>query len=227
VVLQPETDLGPFFTTVQDFHEGTNLTAAAAAGARGMDAHRASVLQGVPLQFTLNVYAVNGTVGQELPGATAYVWCADAWGRYSATSSRWNHEDTSGEQWLRSKAVTNRNGQITFNGIVPGWYPARTQHYHLRVAVPGSNDTFAVTTQLLFNTSLAYLLKDRPPYSSNDIADLRKLDDDLVYKWASPRLRRELMLNLEGSVDSGFSTTFNLGIDLSKIPGFRQEHIHR
>ncbi|RUM95317.1 intradiol ring-cleavage dioxygenase [Pseudaminobacter arsenicus] len=72
------------------------------------------------------------------PVATALVelWHADETGTY----------DTSGYR-LRGHQFTDADGHWWFNTIVPGLYPGRTRHYHLKVQRPGGR---VLTTQLYF-----------------------------------------------------------------------------
>lgn len=72
------------------------------------------------------------------PVATALVelWHADETGTY----------DTSGYR-LRGHQFTDTDGRWWFNTIVPGLYPGRTRHYHLKIQRQGGR---ALTTQLYF-----------------------------------------------------------------------------
>lgn len=72
------------------------------------------------------------------PVATALVelWHADETGIY----------DTNGYK-LRGHQFTDVEGRWWFNTIVPGLYPGRTRHYHLKIQRPGGR---VLTTQLYF-----------------------------------------------------------------------------
>ncbi len=75
---------------------------------------------------------------QCVPVARALVdlWHADAHGRY----------DVDGERW-RGHVYTDAQGRYRFTTIVPGLYPGRTRHFHLKVQPPGGR---VLTTQLYF-----------------------------------------------------------------------------
>ncbi|WP_276119842.1 dioxygenase family protein [Pararhizobium qamdonense] len=64
------------------------------------------------------------------------LWHADEKGRY----------DNSGYK-LRGHQFTDAEGKWWFETIVPGLYPGRTRHYHLKVQRPGGS---VLTTQLYF-----------------------------------------------------------------------------
>lgn len=72
------------------------------------------------------------------PVANALVdlWHADAQGRYDNAGFR-----------LRGHLFTDEEGRFAFATIVPGLYPGRTLHYHVKVQAPGGP---LLTTQLYF-----------------------------------------------------------------------------
>ncbi len=69
-------------------------------------------------------------------GATIDVWQADATGTYDNAGYR-----------LRGHLVTAADGGYRFTTIVPGIYPGRTEHIHVKVTPPGGA---TLTTQLYF-----------------------------------------------------------------------------
>jgi protocatechuate 3,4-dioxygenase beta subunit len=90
-------------------------------------------MQGTVLTITGQVVTVDGT-----PVANALVdfWQADASGAY----------DNSGYN-LRGHQYTDENGNYTLTTIVPGLYPGRTRHIHVKVQAPNGP---VLTTQLYF-----------------------------------------------------------------------------
>ena len=68
--------------------------------------------------------------------ALVELWHADQTGTY----------DNSGFK-LRGHQFTDADGRWWFDTIVPGLYPGRTRHYHLKVQRPGGR---VLTTQLYF-----------------------------------------------------------------------------
>jgi protocatechuate 3,4-dioxygenase beta subunit len=90
-------------------------------------------VQGTVLTITGQVLAADGT-----PVANALLdfWQADAGGAY----------DNSGYN-LRGHQYTDANGYYTLTTVVPGLYPGRTRHIHVKVQAPNGP---LLTTQLYF-----------------------------------------------------------------------------
>lgn len=76
------------------------------------------------------------TACRPVAGAVVELWHADASGAY----------DNDGYHW-RGHQMTDASGRWRFETIVPGLYPGRTRHYHVKVAAPGGRP---LTTQLYF-----------------------------------------------------------------------------
>jgi protocatechuate 3,4-dioxygenase beta subunit len=74
--------------------------------------------------------------GQPVANALLDFWQANANGQY----------DNSGYT-LRGHQYTDANGTFTLTTIVPGLYPGRTEHIHVKVQAPGGP---LLTTQLFF-----------------------------------------------------------------------------
>jgi len=71
-----------------------------------------------------------------LAGALIDVWQADAKGRYDNNGFR-----------LRGHQYTGDDGRFRLRTVVPGAYPGRTRHMHVKVQAPSSR---LLTTQLYF-----------------------------------------------------------------------------
>ena len=114
--------------------------------------------KGVPLR--LRVLVANailpGDTCSALPGAVVDVWQADADGMYSNVGTDFQHLDTVGQTFLRGHQVTDADGYVEFETIVPGWElmavrpqeraVLRTTHIHVRVF----HERLVATTQLYF-----------------------------------------------------------------------------
>ena len=99
--------------------------------------HRASLLEpGMPGTPLVLVGYVLQTSCQPLAGVLLDFWQSDDAGRY----------DNQGYT-LRGHQFTDANGQYRLKTIVPGLYPGRTRHIHVRAQAP---NTRAITTQLYF-----------------------------------------------------------------------------
>ena len=76
------------------------------------------------------------TAGKPIPNALIDFWQADGRGAY----------DNSGYRF-RGHQLTNAKGQYTLFTVVPGLYPGRTKHIHVKVQAPRKP---VLTTQLFF-----------------------------------------------------------------------------
>lgn len=86
-------------------------------------------------RMTIAGYVLTPTC-RPLARALVELWHADEAGTY----------DTNGYR-LRGHQFTDADGRWWFNTIVPGLYPGRTRHYHLKVQRQGGR---VLTTQLYF-----------------------------------------------------------------------------
>ena len=113
----PSQTEGPYFTP--NSPERTSLLEPGMGGAR-------LVLSG----------SVLGTTCQPVAGALIDFWQADDAGRYDNVGYR-----------LRGHQFADAAGRYTLETAVPGLYPGRTRHIHLKVQAPNRP---ALTTQLYF-----------------------------------------------------------------------------
>ncbi|CAL9345216.1 carbohydrate-binding protein [Streptomyces sp. enrichment culture] len=98
---------------------------------------RTSLLEpGLPgTRLTVTGY-VFGRACRPIPGTLLDFWQADANGAYDNTGFR-----------LRGHQFTDARGAFALTTIVPGLYPGRTRHIHVKVQAPGRP---VLTTQLYF-----------------------------------------------------------------------------
>jgi protocatechuate 3,4-dioxygenase beta subunit len=108
---------GPFFTP--DTPERTSL--------------REEGISGTPLRVTGYVYS-SGC--DPVPGALLDFWHCDDQGNYDNEGYR-----------LRGHQFAGDQGEFTLETILPGIYPGRTRHIHVKVQAPGGP---VLTTQLYF-----------------------------------------------------------------------------
>src|SRR5215203_1510842 len=90
-------------------------------------------IQGVKISLEGNV---RSTKCKPVPGALVDIWQADGSGTY----------DNAGYK-LRGHQFADAAGKYRFETIVPGVYPGRTRHFHVRVQAPNRP---VLTTQLYF-----------------------------------------------------------------------------
>lgn len=117
-----ETTEGPYYTD----------------GAPSRDTLSDADTVGTPLILTGTVF---DAACQPVPGATIDVWQADGAGEY----------DNSGYN-LRGVLTTDAQGRYTLTTVIPGIYPSRTEHIHIKINAPGGP---VYTTQLFFPGSTA------------------------------------------------------------------------
>ncbi|HVS08217.1 MAG TPA: dioxygenase [Candidatus Dormibacteraeota bacterium] len=98
---------------------------------------RASLLEsGLPGGQLLLSGRVFDVQCRPLSGVVLDFWQADASGRYDNAGYR-----------LRGHQSTTADGRYTLRTVIPGEYPGRTEHIHVKVAAPGKP---VLTTQLYF-----------------------------------------------------------------------------
>jgi protocatechuate 3,4-dioxygenase beta subunit len=153
---------------------------------------------GVPLRLGVNVSTLTIPSGcSPLVGAIVDVWQADAEGMYSNVGSDVQVKDTVGQTFLRGHQVTDQNGRVEFDTIVPGWelvsmiepvhVGPRTPHIHVRVFY----ERQIATTQLFLPDDLMdQVFAGIEPYRSHRLMTAPALDksyerirnaDDLVF----------------------------------------------
>jgi protocatechuate 3,4-dioxygenase beta subunit len=113
----PELTEGPYFTP-----SSPRRRSIVAAGSRGT-------------RLTLGGRVLT-TAGRPVPRALVDFWQCDAAGVYDNEGYR-----------FRGHQLTDAKGRYTLFTVVPGLYPGRTKHIHVKVQAPGEA---VLTTQLFF-----------------------------------------------------------------------------
>eukprot|EP00934_Nitzschia_sp_Nitz4_P006710 Nitzschia sp. Nitz4//scaffold262_size27079//25283//26323//NITZ4_P3/40-3//-1//CDS//3329544760//6700//frame0 len=214
IMADASTTQGPYDEDEEDYVFTSDMTAAAKAGSAGVDEDRDTVLGGVPFNLTLNIYDLSNSsngFANEYEDVEVYLWHCDAVGIYSAVDgSRQTLEDTDGQMWLRAYQVTGSDGQVTFQTILPGWYTDRVIHFHVRLRFQGA-DYWAATSQFFVNDTARALYEDLEPYV-NDSMDQTSLSVDTHYLSLDSDVAEMLVVNMQGSVETGFASSFDLGL---------------
>ena len=96
---------------------------------------RTSIVDGAGTRLTVSGY-VFGLACQPIANALLDFWQADNAGAYDNSGFR-----------FRGHQFTNAQGAFSLTTIVPGLYPGRTRHLHVKVQAPGRP---VLTTQLYF-----------------------------------------------------------------------------
>ena len=147
-VLLPESTEGPFFLDDQKVRR--NITEGK---------------QGVAL--TLRLTVVDVSTCRVIRGAAVDVWHCYAGGAYSGVPG-------GAATFLRGIQRTDAKGVAVFRTIYPGWYPGRTPHIHVKVAL-GANVVH--TGQLYFPDAVTDAVYRRAPYSRRPSRTTRNAAD--------------------------------------------------
>jgi len=197
-VVRPELTIGPYF--VDDQLNRSDIRS---------DPSDGSVKEGVPLTLNINISDVANNSCTPIEGAQVEVWHCDAQGMYSGVSDQ--GFDTSGQQFLRGYQLTDANGSVQFQTIYPGWYSGRAVHIHFTIRTKGADSQdYQFTSQFFFDDTLTDQVHALEPYASKGQRDRRNADDD-IYNGGGD----QLLLNLEGDDTNGYTSTFNVGLDLT------------
>ncbi|MFK7927016.1 MAG: hypothetical protein AB8H79_02420 [Myxococcota bacterium] len=123
---------------------------------------------GVRLDLDLQVVAQGSC--EAIAGAEVDVWAADATGAYSGYAEF----DSVGESWLRGQQVTGADGVARFTVVVPGAYPGRAVHLHVKVRAPGRDE---LTTQVYLPDAVVERVLDRIEYVNSSAQTTLPQDD--------------------------------------------------
>jgi hypothetical protein len=153
---------------------------------------------GTPLSLRLKV--VDATTCKPIRNATVDIWHADAGGVYSGVSANKGN-------FLRGIQRSDANGNVRFETIVPGWYPGRTPHIHVKVFVSGSE---LHTGQLFFRPSVLGTIYGQGAYASRGKADTSNSSDGIYGQAGTSSL---LAMKRKGaSVSGGYTGSMTLGV---------------
>jgi protocatechuate 3,4-dioxygenase beta subunit len=196
VTLTPAVTQGPYF---QDFSDTALNRSNVTEGQ-----------QGVSLTLTFHVYQVSGTTVTPLSGARVDIWSANAFGVYSDETV----QGTAGQTFLRGYQFTDATGTVTFQTIIPGWYPGRTPHIHFMVRTASSSGTLTnrVTSQLFFDQSfINSLFTTTAPYSTRGLPDTTNASDMVYNTTTSTGAAAGPFLTLGlTQTASGYAATYNV-----------------
>ena len=197
-VVRPELTIGPYFVDGQLNRSDIRS-----------EPSDNSVKEGVPLTLNIMVASVGANSCTPIEGAQVDVWHCDANGQYSGVSDQ--GFDTSGQKFLRGYQLTDSNGAVQFQTIYPGWYSGRAVHIHFTIRTKGADSQdYQFTSQFFFDDTLTDQVHALEPYASKGQRDIRNSNDNIFNGGGD-----QLLLNLEGDTTNGFTSTFNVGLDLT------------
>jgi protocatechuate 3,4-dioxygenase beta subunit len=171
-VLTPEQTEGPYFL------EGDKVRRNVTEGKPG-----------VPLRLRLTVLDVSTC--RPIPSVAVDIWHCDAAGVYSGVQGNTR-------RFLRGIQRTNAKGVAVFETIYPGWYPGRTVHVHVKVALGGN---VVHTGQLYFPDRVTDAVYRRAPYSRRPNRTTRNAADS-IYRNGGSRSTLRLVRDGRGYVGS-------------------------
>ncbi len=126
---------------------------------------RSDVTDGQDGKAITLTFTVLDTSCKPIRNARVDIWYANAQGVYSGVASRGDDlgAGVNSGKFLRGTQYTNAKGIVTFKGIYPGWYPARTIHIHEKIWVGGKQ---VLTTQTYFTDKQNAAVMATAPYNS-------------------------------------------------------------
>jgi len=197
-VVRPELTEGPYFVDVQLDRSDIRSDPGGAAARDGLQ---------LELAFAVSRIEAGGCVPFE--GALVDVWHCDADGLYSGVADRFG--DTTGQAWLRGYQVAGADGIAWFTTIYPGWYEGRAVHIHFKIRTDAAAEQgLEFTSQLFFDDAISDEVYAFEPYVGNGERGTRNANDGIFGQSGN-----QLTLALAGNPQTGYTTTFEIGIDMS------------
>lgn len=169
----------------------------------------AAVKDGLKLNLAFAVSRISGSSCVPFAGVLVDVWHCDALGVYSDVQDP--SFNTKGKKWLRGYQITDGSGTASFVTIYPGWYQGRTVHIHFKIRTDAASPTGTeFTSQLFFDDAVSDQVFANAPYAQKGARSLRN-DGDNIFAQSGG----QLTLAVNGDPKSGYSTTFEVGVQLA------------
>lgn len=194
-VVTPESNEGPYFVD-----EGLNRSDLRPDPSNG------TVSVGTLLALNIGVVKIDSRGLAPLKDAVVDIWSCDAFGVYSDVAE----EGTVGKKYLRGYQVTDRTGKVRFLTVLPGWYPGRTIHLHVKVRTTGTDGKpYEFTSQLYFTEEFKAGYLTAEPYAGKGVPDTTNATDRFFAQGGDQMLLRPRRML------SGYVADFTIGLDLS------------
>lgn len=163
---------------------------------------------GIPLTLALTLQDVKQSCSP-IANAAVYIWQCDKDGGYSGYGSSGNGNHL-GKTFLRGVQISDRNGQVAFNTIFPGWYPGRIAHIHFQVYLNDNMTVKAIaTSQLAFPQDVTRAVYDTPLYRARgQNTSMAGIEQDFAFSDGSAYQ----VAAVKGDPASGLIATLDIGI---------------
>lgn len=157
---------------------------------------RSDVTDGQPGKALTLTFTVINAACKPIKNARVDIWYANSQGVYSGVANKGDDlgAGVNSGNFLRGTQFTDAKGVVTFNGIYPGWYPARTIHIHEKIWVGGKQ---ILTTQTYFTDKQNAAVMATAPYNNRGAQRVTNAKD-MVLTRGGTDLNKALM-NLSGS----------------------------
>lgn len=152
---------------------------------------RSDVTDGQDGKAMTLTFTVVDSFCKPIKNARVDIWYANAQGVYSGVASQGDDlgAGTQSGRFLRGTQYTNSKGIVTFKGIYPGWYPARTIHIHQKIWVGNKQ---VLTTQTYFTDKQNSAVMATSPYNKRGLQRVTN-GYDMVLTRGSTNLKSALM----------------------------------
>ena len=126
---------------------------------------RSDITDGQPGKSLTLKFRVVDTKCKPVKGARVDIWYANADGVYSGVASKGDDvgAGVGSGMFLRGTQISDGKGYVTFKGIYPGWYPARTIHIHEKIWIDNRE---ILTTQTFFTDTQNAAVMSTAPYNA-------------------------------------------------------------
>ncbi|GAW22165.1 hypothetical protein ANO14919_117000 [Xylariales sp. No.14919] len=241
-----ESDLGYNLGTPTDVIFSSNATAALVqeailgpyfASGELLRSDITEKIPGVPLHLDIQFIDINTM--EAVNDLFVDIWHCDAVGvctynlylcgyseRYSVANSGVEATGQAGlnTTWLRGFQISDKEGVVQFDTIVPGHYAGRTHHIHVLTTVNSTllpNNTYVAGTtnhvgQLFFEQSIVDEVETFAPYNTNNQTLVKTADDDVAQGVATsvddPLLT---YVRLSDNLEDGLLAYITIGIDVA------------
>lgn len=187
-------------------------------------------MAGIPYTFTIKLFGTNNC--GIMQNYRVDVWHCNAHGYYShyaagGMNSGHSNQNSPGANnanliYCRGSAITNANGEVTFNTIFPGWYPGRTWHIHFAVyhgGTAGTSNGWILDRVSQFTIPIAAknaVLAANAPYNLYG-SDPQSPDSDNVFNTPAGEWANTQLATLSGSGAGPYTSYYEAAISATGV----------